>query len=404
MKNKVPVEEAQNILLGLKAEPKTQTIPITEALGRVCATDFFTKIAMPPFDRSPFDGYAFRAEDTVKADKEHPVTLKINQEIPAGEAPKLEICSGYAAKILTGAPIPKGANAIIKYEDTEFTDTEVKIFKKIKPGTDIVSEGEDLAKGVKIIEKGTVITYAMLGMFASQAETEISVFRKPVITVINTGSELVSPGNPLPPGKIYNSSIYNLQGFISELGAIFKDGGIVADEKDAIKAKIREHLTSSDIIITTGGASVGDYDFALKAAEGDDGDILFWKTAMKPGGAMLAYLLEGKLIFALAGNPGSAIIGLLRIGLPYIRKLCGRNDFFLDECEVFLKHDFNKTSERTRILRGHLEINKGTSFFVESGPQGGGDISSLISCDMICEIPAGSTPLSAGTLVKAYRL
>ena len=404
MKNKISIKEAQKILLDLKAAPRTQTIPITEALGRVCAVDFYTKIAMPPFDRSPFDGYAFIAEDTEGASRENPVTLKINQEIPAGEFPEFDICSGFAAKILTGAPIPKGANAVIKYEETGYTETEVKIFDKVKPGSNIVKKGEDLAEGIKVIDKGTVITYAMLGMLASQATTEISVFEKPVITVINTGSELVSPDEPLPPGKIYNSSIYNLRGFISELGAIFKDGGVVADEKDLIKGRIREHLAGSDIIITTGGASVGDYDFALDAAESDGGEVLFWKTAMKPGGAMLAYLLDGKLIFALAGNPGSSIIGLLRIGLPYIRKLCGRNDLFLDESEVYLKRDFDKTSERTRILRGNLEIEKGKAFFVESGPQGGGDISSLINCDMICEIPAGSPPLKAGTMVKAFRL
>ena len=404
MRNKISIEEAVNVLVDLKVELKTETIPITEALGRVCATDFVAKLAMPPFKRSPLDGYAFMAEDTAGADKEHPVTLKINQEIPAGDAPKCDICPGYAAKILTGAPIPDGANAVIKYEETEFSDTEVKIFEIIKPNSNIVSKGEDLAEGVNVIEKGTVITSAMLGFFASQSETEVPVFKKPVITVINTGSELVSPGNPLPFGKIYNSSIYNLRGFVSELGAEFRDGGIVEDKNETIKARIREHLADSDIIITTGGASVGDYDFALEAAESDGGEVLFWKTAMKPGGAMLAYLLEGKLVFALAGNPGSAIIGLIRIGLPYIRKLCGRNDLFLKECEVYLKHDFDKLSERSRILRGYLEIENGKAFFVESGPQGGGDISSLMNCDMICEIPADSPPLRAGTLVKAFRL
>ena len=402
MKKEVEILEAQKLILDIDVDLKQEILPIANVLGRVCALDVKTSIPSPPFDRSPFDGYAFQGADTDSVTENNPITLKINQEIPAGYTPSSGITSGYAAKILTGAPIPDGADAVIKFEDTEYTEGEVKIFSSVSSGSNVVRAGEDVPCGTKIIADGMIIPPAIVGLLAAQGLDKLAVYRKPVISVINTGTELIAPGNPLEFGKIYNSSMYTLQGFISNMGANYTDGGIVPDDVDAINARIEEQLDVADMIITTGGASVGDYDYAVRAAQKAGGDILFWKIKMKPGGSILAYKLKNKLILSLSGNPGAAILGLLRIGLPHIRKLCGRSDVFPEECQVHLKNEMKKNNPRTRVLRGYLLIEEGKAWFVENSGQGGGDISSLINCDLLAEIPEGSPPLPAGSLVKAY--
>ena len=404
MRKDIEVRDAAELLLNLPAEEKTEEVPIGAMLGRVLAADLRAEIPFPPFDRSPFDGYAFCAADTAGARADAPAALKINQEIPAGHLPQCEAGNGFAAKILTGAPIPGGADTVVKFEVTEFSETEVRIFAPAKPGSNIVRAGEDVPAGTLLAARGSVISPALMGLIAAQGLDRISVYRRPVVTVINTGTELVEPGIPLPPGMIYNSSMATLRGYLEGMGADFRNGGIVADDEALIAARIREAAAESDMVLTTGGASVGDYDCALRAAEYAGADILFWKIRMKPGGSILAYVLNNKPILALSGNPGAAVLGLLRLGLPFLRKLSGRADFALETCEVYLRKGTIKENPRLRLIRGYLEIEEGKAWFVENEGQGGGDISSLINCDLLCEIPEGSPQLPAGSLVKAYRL
>ena len=404
MRKGIEVSEAIKLLLDTPVKPLSETVPIEAALRRVSSEDIRAKIPFPPFDRSPFDGYAFRGEDTTAASDGNPVTLSVGQEIPAGQTPKKTVEPGFAAKILTGAPIPPGANAVIKFEETEFTKDSVTIFKSVTPGTNILRAGEDIKVGEMILPKGQKVSPASIGLLAAQGMAAVNVFKKPVITVINTGSELAELGRPLPPGMIYNSSMFTLQGFLDQMGTVFCDGGIAPDDEDVIAARVQEALDSSDMVITTGGASVGDYDCAVAAAQRAGGDILFWKIKMRPGGALLVYRLGDKLVLSLSGNPGAAVLGLLLIGLPYIKKLSGLSDVMPEECTVLLKTDLKKGTPRTRIMRGSLEIVDGSAVFAENQGQGGGDISSLVTCDLLAEIPAGSPPLPAGTRIKAYRL
>ncbi|MDR0861159.1 MAG: molybdopterin molybdotransferase MoeA [Oscillospiraceae bacterium] len=395
-------DEARDILLGLAAAPITERVPIGDAAGRVLAEDVTATVPIPPFDRSPFDGYAFRGEDTANASRETPVTLKITEEIPAGHVPTVEITHGFAAKILTGSPLPVGANVTVKYEYTEFTDTEVTIFQPIPPNKDVIYAGSDVAVGEVVARRGDVLHPPLLGLLASEGIAEVAVFKAPRAAIINTGTELCEPGQPLPPAKIYNSSVFTLSGYLREVGVQAWNAGVVRDEPAEIAARIKDALAVSDVVITTGGASVGDYDCALRAAELLGAETLFWKTKLKPGGAVVASVLGGKLILALSGNPGAAVIFLLRVALPYMKKLCGRTDCLPETIEVLLKEPFTKESTRVRLLRGRLEISGGTAYFVERGGQGGGDIGSLKGCDLLAELPAGSPKLPAGTLVRAY--
>jgi molybdopterin molybdotransferase len=404
MKKDIEVSEAVKLLLSFSSELNTEQISVGGALGRVLAEDALAVIPYPPFDRSPFDGYAFRAADVADATRETPVTLEINQEIPAGHVPSCDVPAGFAAKILTGAPIPQGADAVVKFEDTDFTAETVTICESVHAGSNIVRAGEDIPAGTELAPKGTVILPALMGLLASQGLRTVLVYRKPVIAVLNTGTELAELGVPLPPGMIYNSSMYTLQGFLEAMGAAFHDAGVVTDDEDEIAVRITAALKDADMVITTGGASVGDYDCALRAAERAGGEILFWKVRMRPGGSLLAYRLGSKLVLSLSGNPGAAALGLLRLGLPYIRELCGRSDVLHETCLVRLSKPMKKETTRLRVLRGYLELRDGEAWFVENEGQGGGDISSLLRCDLLAEIPGGSPPLPEGALVTAYRI
>ena len=404
MLKEIEVAEALKLLLEAPAELHKESVPIGEALGRVAAETVTANIPFPPFDRSPFDGYALRGEDTASASPDTPVTLYIGQEIPAGHTPKEAVTAGRAAKILTGAPIPSGADAVVKFEETEFTKDTVTFFAPACAGNNIVRKGEDIPAGTELLPEGTEIGPAIMGLLAAQGLDTVEVFKRPIITVINTGSELAELGRPLPPGMIYNSSMFTLQGFFARMGADFRDGGVVDDDENAIAERVREELALSDMVVTTGGASVGDYDCAVAAARRAGADILFWKVRMRPGGSLLAYVLGGKLVLALSGNPGAAVLGLLLLGLPCIKKRRGLSDVNNEECFVRLAADIKKGSPRKRIMRGYLSIEDGEAMFVENTGQGGGDISSLVRCDLLAEIPEGSPPLKAGTIVKAYRV
>ena len=396
--------EACDLLFDQQAEIGTETVSLGDALGRVVSSDVRATIAVPPFDRSPYDGYAFRGEDTSGARRDAPVVLKITEDIPAGTQPQFDVGPGSAAKILTGAPIPKGADSTIKHEDTEFSDSEVRIFAPVDPDSDIVYAGADVMPGHALAPKGAVIVAPIVSSLANQGMASVEVFKKPVITVISTGSELCEVGEPLRPAAIYNSNTHTLSAYLSGLGAIPVNGGVVEDEPELIAEAIGRAFRDSDMVVTTGGASVGDYDWAVRSAEILGAEILFWKATLRPGGAILAAVKDGKMLLSLSGNPAAAVIGPLRVAAPYIKKLCGRSECFFQEISVALREPYKKSSPKTRVLRGILEISDARAFFRESGGQGSEAVSSLAGCDLLGEIPMGSGPLAAGTVIKAYRI
>ncbi len=404
MRQDIDAALAADWLLDRVNPVSTEHIELALALDRVLAEDYLAAIPIPPFDRSPYDGYAFRGEDTRSASPAEPCVLRVLETIPAGSQPRQPVTPGTASRIMTGAPIPEGANATIKYEVTTWNDQEVRLFNPVLPNTDIVRAGEDIGPGEQIARRGTVVSPAIMGLLASQGIDQIEVFTKPVIAVLTGGSELVRAGQRLEPAQIYNSNIETLRGYIQLFGACLIDGGGMPDQPEAMAGCIREAAGQADLVITTGGASVGDCDYMIQALQRVGADILFWKCQMKPGGSILAATLDGKLILGLSGNPGAALLGLLRIALPAIRKLCGRQDTNLEVIQVRLKQPLSKKSPKMRLLRGRLQIEDGQAYLVENPGQGNGIVSSFVGCDLLGEIPAGSDSLPAETLVKAYRI
>ena len=394
-------DTAMALLMEAVSVPGTEEVALEEALGRVLGEDVTASLPVPPFARSAYDGYALRSGDTACASPDQPVTLTVLEETAAGETAAAALEEGCAVKILTGAPVPPGADAVVPYEHTTFSRDWVRVDRPCPPGN-IVPVGEDVAAGARIARRGTRIDGPLLGMLAAQGMPAAAVFRRPAVSLIATGSELVAPGRPLSPGKIYNTNFFLLSSLLREMGAAVRNGRAVPDDPAAIAAAVRGACAVSELVITTGGASVGDCDYMPRVLEGMGGRILFRKVALKPGGSMLAALVEGTPVLCLSGNPGAAAVGLLRVGAPCVKRLCERRDVFWPEMVVRLAQAYPKASPRPRVLRGSLVVRQGEALFDIHAAQANGAVSSLMGCDLLAEIPAGSPPLPAGTPVKAY--
>ncbi len=400
----IDLEDGIDIMLNNAGVLSEDKIRIEDSLNRVLAQDIIAGMMIPPFDRSPLDGYAFKSEETVGTSKSNPKTFKIVEEIAAGDFSKVELRNGEAVKILTGAPIPKGTDAVTRYEDTDFDEHQVTIYKEFSQFENIVFEGEDVKKGDKIASKGTIITPALIGLMASLGIGLISVFSKPIITIINTGNELIEIDEELRPGKIRNSSYYTLSSYLKISGANTLNGGCAKDNVEDIVKKIKQSLTGSDMIITTGGVSVGDYDLVIDALEEMGAKILFWKVNIKPGSAVVAATLNKKMILGLSGNPGSAVICLKTLGIPYVNQISGKTSVFTDKIKVIMYKDYNRPSPGGRFLRGNLLIEDGIAYFEERGSQKNGAISSLVECDLLGIVKPGALSVKKGEIIEAYRI
>ena len=403
MQTNIEYRTARELLLERVTHVGTERVPLgTERLvGAVLAEDVAAAENVPPFDRSPYDGYAFRAADTAGADRKHPVTLRILEEIPAGSVGTQAVVPGTAAKILTGAPIPPGADAVTKFEETEFTAETVTIFAPFSSGENVVPRGEDVRTGDLLAVKGTVVDPALLGVLAAQHRTEPLVYRTPTVAVITTGSELASPDEPLAGGRIVNTNIFTFRGEAERCGCRCVTR-TVSDDPDEIAQAIREALEAADMVITTGGVSVGDYDYTPDAMERAGVELLVRSLRLKPGGASAYGVKDGKLVCGLSGNPASALINYYAVVLPALRRLRGMADPRLTELTVTLAEDFGKRSPKTRLLRGTLDLADGTAKMHVSHAQGNGVLHSLVGCGLLAEIPAGSGKLPAGTKLAAY--
>ena len=403
MRNSVKTEEARDIMLEACGKMPVETCPVAQSYGRILAEDITASVNVPSFDRSPFDGYAFRAEDTKGASVENPAVLKIIEEIPAGFFPKETIRAGTAAKILTGAPIPKGADAVTKYEPTEFTEFQVKIFEQFAVSDNIVHIGEDVCAGTELIKSGEYIDGAVAATLAAQGLTHISVYARPRAGIISTGTELAEIDIPLSGGFIRDTNRYSLEGACLAAGAEPVYLGCAGDSVETIAALIDDGLKTCDVLFTTGGVSVGDYDLTPAALELLGGEILVRNISMRPGGTCVFGRRDGKLIFCLPGNPTSSMTCFYGAALPSLYKLCGKREFLLKKTCVLMDCEFNKVCPLDRLLRGKLKLEGGKVRF-SPVMQGNVVLHSLIGCDAIAIIPAGSPPPSRGTALDAYLL
>ncbi len=402
MYNDLDYEKARELLLGAACTVGTERVKLSECAGRVLAQELIAADNVPPFDRSPYDGYALRSADTAYATRENPVKLAITEEIPAGSVAAKSVAPGFAAKILTGAPIPEGADAVIMFERTEFTAQYVTVFEPVKPGENIVTAGEDVKKGETLARPGDIIDPALAGTLAAQGVSEPLVYKIPKVAVISTGSELVEADSKPAPGKIRNTNRYAFETALRRLGCEPVYMGIAGDSAEDIAAMLDKALNDCDAVLTTGGVSVGDYDLTPDAMERCGAEIIIRGVKMKPGMACAFAQRGGKLIFGLSGNPASSLTSFYVVAAPALRKLCGRADCLPREFSVGVSVEFKKKSPVTRFLRGRLYIDGSRARMELSDRQGNAVLSSAIGCDMMAIVPAGMPPLSGESTLKGF--
>ena len=400
---KLSYEDGYKILMDAISPQGYETISTLNAHNRVLYEDIISPENVPPFRKSPFDGYAFIASDSKNASEISPVELEISEEIAAGDNWNIPISSGYAAKILTGAPVPEGADVVVKYEETDFDKERVFIKREYTPGN-ICPIGEDVSVGEKIARSGDRISPAYVGILAGLGITEIKVYKKPRCTLISTGSELLSIEDELKPGKIRNSSVYTLKSHLKTQGFECDLAGIVEDDADKISEKIISEFETHDVVITTGGVSVGDYDLIPEIAKNIGADILFWKLKMKPGGSVLAAKYDDKLLIGLSGNPAAAFVSLLTLVLPALKKLGGDGNYQTELIDAHLLYDFKKKSPVLRFVPSKALFKDGRINADLTSNSGNGMLSPLFSCDCIAVIPPGSVDIKKGDIIKIFFL
>ena len=398
----VSIEEGRQKILDAVTIVPTETIPLGDAYGRVLAMDVVAMEDVPSFDRSPLDGYAFRAEDTFGASKETPVTLKVIDYIPAGDISHVPVTKGTAVRLMTGAPVPEGADCVCKYEETDFTEQEVKIFCPGKQNDNIIRKGEDVVKGTVLAEKGTVIDSGLMGTLAGQNIPEPLVYKQICAGIIATGSELVPVGQEPGPGMIIDTNEYTLTGAMEHMGFRVRRYGIADDTEEAIADILKKAMQECDVILITGGASVGDFDVTPKAMEKAGIRLLFQGVDMKPGKACEYGVCGEKLVCGLSGHPSSSLTNLLLVGLAGLRKMSGIKDYLPKEIDLVLANDFGKQSKNDRVIRGTLMIEDGIAKIRVPKGQGNVMISSTIGSDCVAVVPGGRGPLKAGDKIKGY--
>ena len=393
----VELDEALAILAGLPTEPGTEELPLAALCGRILAEEIRAESPVPPFDKSPFDGYAFRACDV-------PGELRVVGRAAAGCRELPAIREGEALRIFTGAPVPPGADAVARQEDTAVSGDLVRIPDAYVPGQNLVPRGEDLEAGSLLLSAGTRLSPARLGLLASQGRDKLRVYRRPRAILIPTGTELSEPGEPRGPYGIYNSSSAVLRAVLEKIGFQVEQRSAQRDEEACLLQEAARALKSgAEAVFTTGGASVGDYDFAARTAEKLGLELLIRGVLVKPGGTMLLSRRGRQLFLSLSGNPAAALMGLLAVLRPLLERMCGLREE-REELWLPLYAPMPKSSEVCRLLRGHIRIEEGRAWFQEHGGRGNGNLASFVDCDAIALVPPGNGALRRGEMLRVLRL
>jgi len=394
-------EEAKSIVLNEVKTLSPCELDILDSLGSVLAQDVVSDMDIPPFDNSAMDGFAVKASDTKGASKENPVRLKIVDDQPAGRVTKVVVTSGVAVKVMTGAPIPKGADAVIRVEDTQTSGEWVYILQEVKEGQDIRLAGEDVRKGETVIRSGTVIGPSQIGILASLGKSKVMVLPRPSVAILCTGDELVEIDEPLPMGKIRDSNSYSTAAQVIACGARPVRLGIARDTVESISAKLREAL-HCDVIVTTAGVSVGEHDIVKDVIEDLGAELKFWRVAQRPGMPLAFWMFKGKPVFGLPGNPGASMICFEEYVRPALLKMMGRTKLFRPEIEAVLTQDIKKKPGRMHYVRVRVERKNGEYYATSAGPQGSGILKTMSLANGLALIPKDAPLIKAGEKVKVH--
>lgn len=412
----IKFETALKIIRDATKPLACEEVKLRQALGRILSKDIFAAQNLPPFDNSAMDGFALNSQDTKAASKKQPVTFKIVEDLPAGKIAQKKIRVNEAARIMTGAAMPYGAESVVKKEDIKKVSSVrcqvsskkeeyIYVFKEVERGENIRRAGEDVKKSEKVLVKGAKIGPAEVGMLAALGIEKVKVYKKTRVGILSTGDELISLGKRLTAGKIRNSNSYSLYSAVLSCGAMPFDFGIACDTKKEIKHKIQEASKSGlDILLISGGVSVGEYDYIGDVLKDLGAKIKFWRLKIRPGKPLLFAILNDVLIFGLPGNPVSSLICFEEFVKLAIIRLSGNKHFTTPVVYAILDEKIEKKKGLTYFLRVKLENKKGRFFARLSGSQGSGILKSLVLADGLMVLPEGVRRVKKDDLVKVQLL
>ncbi len=404
----IPVPEAVNRIQDYVQTLGTEWVDLKTSDGRILASPIKADHDVPPFDRSPYDGFAIRSEDTVGRSKDHPVQLKVVEEIGAGDVATRVVHSGEAIRIMTGAQLPVGADAIIMLElvqDIKEEDHDSIVIKReVKSGDNISRKGEDTKAGTILIDKGEPITPGVMAVLATFGYAKVCVTKRPIVGVIATGSELLGVDEPLVPGKIRNSNAYMVMSQVKQAGAVPLDLGQFVDDFDLSYNAVKEALDQVDLLITTGGVSVGDFDFLPQIYSKLGAKVLFNKIGMRPGSVTTVAVLGDKLLFGLSGNPSACFVGFELYAGPFIKGLLGQTNRFLTTTQARLTQDFSKPNPFTRFVRAKLDFTQSELTVHPVGLDKSNVVTSLSEANALIVLPGGTRGFAQGDRVTVLML
>jgi molybdopterin molybdotransferase len=399
----ISVEDALNQILEVIVPLGQEKVNILDSLGRVIGEDIYANRNIPPRDNSAMDGYAVRWEDTRGASREKPVVLSVIENLPAGTIPRKAVGKGESSRIMTGAPIPDGADAVVRVEDTAKHGRRVKVFAQAKEGQDIRLAGEDVRDGELVISRGDIIRPAEIGMLASLGCSFIRAYQRAVVAVVATGDELVDIDETPNPGQIVSSNSYSLAAQIIECGGIPLQIGIAKDTKEDLVAKFKAALRA-DIIVSSGGVSVGDYDLVKDVMKKVGNKMQFWRVAMRPGRPLAFGSMGGVPLFGLPGNPVSSMIAFEQFVRPSILKMMGHKNLFRRTVRATVREDITKKKGTKHFIRARVEYKNGKFTVTSTGDQGSGILKSMVRANGLIILPENSTSVKKGEEVAVQLL
>jgi molybdopterin molybdotransferase len=413
----ISVEEALDRILSYVTVLEPETKPILDAVGQVLAEDAVSPMDIPPLNNTAMDGYAVRAADTSGATEAAPVRLRVIGELAAGYVYDGELTRGDAVRIMTGAPVPRGADAIVPFEETDepagrafgaFAKSrdDVGILKAAEKGANIRLAAEDVRRGQAILPAGTVLHPAQIGVLASLGMPSVRVHRRPVVAILSTGDEVKDPGQPLAPGQIYDSNAYSVSAMVLANGGIPRRLGIAGDTVEALTAKLHEGL-DADMLVTSAGVSRGDYD-VVKDVLAKEGEVDFWTVRMRPGKPLAfgAFKSGGRRVphIGLPGNPVSSMVSFELFGRPAIYRMLGRSDWERPRVRAIADEPIENTDERRVYARAILTQRDGRWHAALTGPQGSGMLSSMAAANAFAIIPEDVPLVAPGDEVECMLL
>ena len=391
---------AQQCVLESVAVFGPEPVKLEQSLGRVLAEEVRANRDQPPYDISAMDGYALRSADLTNA----PATLEIIEDIKAGDMPSRALAAGQCARIMTGAPIPQGADAVIRVEDTEVLDEQhVQINQAVKPGNDIRRLGENMRNGEVVLSPGTAITPGVIGVLATVKRAQVQVYRRPRVAILSTGNELEGLDEPVDPNKIPNSNSYALMAQVQALGIEPVLLGIARDDPEELARYLKRGL-EYDVLLVSGGTSVGVHDYVRPTIEALGAQMLFWRVAMKPGHPVAFGKVGEKIIFGLPGNPVSSMVCFEQFVVPALRRMMGHARTHRRTITARLTHNVKHQPGRTEFIRVMLAKEEGGYAASSTGAQGSGMLLSMARADGLAVLPADCNGMVAGSMVAVQLL